>query len=75
MTQFVVTIENEADKSFLRRAIENMKGILSVSEHNPQSIATDKRSEWLGQLEAMRRMIDPSLVDTNDERTRYIMSK
>lgn len=75
MTQFVVTIENGADKSFLRRAIENMKGIINVSEQPPQSVASHGKSKWLEQLESMRNMMDPSLIDMTDERTRYIMSK
>ena len=31
MTQVVVTFENDADTSFLRKLIENLKGVLNVS--------------------------------------------
>ena len=31
MTQIVVTLDNSADENFLRRMIENMKGVVKTS--------------------------------------------
>lgn len=31
MTQIIVTLENNADENFLRRMIENMKGVVKTT--------------------------------------------
>lgn len=72
MTQIVVTLENGADSTMLRRMIENMKGVLKTSVvYSP----TDCSSEWIEKMRKLRDSIDPSMIDMDDERTRYIMSK
>ncbi len=72
MTQIVVTLENGADSTLLRRMIENMKGVLKTSVvYSP----TDCSSEWIEKMRKLRDSIDPSMIDMDDERTRYIMSK
>lgn len=72
MTQIVVTLENGADSALLRRMIENMKGVLKTSVvYSP----TDCSSEWIEKMRKLRDSIDPSMIDMDDERTRYIMSK
>lgn len=75
MTQLVVTLDYGADTSLLRKMIENMKGVLRVSESSPKETEAAHESEWMQRLDAMREKIDPSLIDMDDERTRYIMSK
>ncbi len=76
MTQIVVTLENGADSSLLRRMIENMKGVLKASIHSDSSSAKiSETDEWLNRLHSIRKDIDPSVIDMDDERTRYIMSK
>lgn len=72
MTQIVVTLENGADSTLPRRMIENMKGVLKTSVvYSP----TDCSSEWIEKMRKLRDSIDPSMIDMDDERTRYIMSK
>ena len=72
MTQIVVTLENGADSALLRRMIENMKGVLKTSVvYSP----TDCSSEWIEKMRKLRDSIAPSMIDMDDERTRYIMSK
>ena len=76
MTQIVVTLENGADTALLRRMIENMKGVLGTSiersgSHSPSS----KSEEWLEKLHSIKNSIDTSLIDMDDERTNYLMSK
>lgn len=76
MTQIVVTLENGADSNFIRRMIENMKGVLNTSVHRHSSVSTENETdEWLNTLHGIKQDIDPSVIDMDDERTRYIMSK
>lgn len=78
MTQMVVTIENGADTDFLRRMIQNMKGVLDVSLKNSRKkvyhsgMTTD---EWIEKMKGLSNSVDASVVDWSDERTRHIMSR
>lgn len=76
MTQIVVTLEQGADATFLRRMIENMKGVIEASIQNKaKKSKKTEESEWLKKLHTLKDSIDPSIIDMTDERTRYIMSK
>lgn len=77
MTQIVVTLENDADGTFLQRMIENMKGVLRTTLKNKvERNNSDKDSEeWISKMHDLSDDIDSSILDMNDERTRYIMSK
>ena len=77
MTQILVTLENVADVTLLQRMIENMKGVLKASvQSNVQSRndGTDSK-EWIRKMMELSNSIDTSVVDMDDERTRYLMSK
>lgn len=74
MNQIVVTLENGANSSLLRRMIENMKGVLEakiryVGKNEPNA------EKWLEELRNFKNSIDTSVIDYDDERTQYIMSK
>lgn len=73
MTQILVTIDNNADASLLRRMIENLKGVIATSVQSIKK--TDDAEEWISNLHDIKRKINPDLIDMNDERTKYIMSK
>ena len=76
MTQIVVTLDKDADTNLLRRMIENMKGVLGTSIKKKDETSFQSRSDaWLEKLHSIKQDIDPSLIDQDDERTRYIMSK
>lgn len=76
MTQIVVTLENGADSTFIRRMIENMKGVLNTSVHRQTSASSDKETEDLmAKLHSIKQDVDPSVIDMTDERTLYILSK
>lgn len=78
MTQILVTLENGADSTFLRRMIENMKGVLRTSlENKSDTKSMSKQEKWLENLHNLKEDIKSSgiEIDMNDERTRYIMSK
>ena len=77
MTQIIVTLEPGADSSFLKRAIDNMKGVFitKLEERTESAIVENKNNEWLEKLHQIKRDINPEVIDMNDERTRYLMSK
>ena len=62
----------EMNPTFLFTWIENMKGVLKASIKRETK---DKKEDWLDKLHSIKDAIDPSLIDMNDERTRYIMGK
>lgn len=76
MTEIIVRLSDNADTSFLKRAIENMRGVFSASirESNENETALE-RNDWLERLHRLKQEINPDVIDMNDERTRYIMSK
>ena len=75
MTQILVTLDNNADTSLLRRMIENMKGVLATSVQTIKKPESEEVEEWLDNLHEIKRSINADLIDMTDERTRYIMSK
>ena len=77
MTQIIVTLEPGADSSFLKRAIDNMKGVFitKLEERTESAMVENKNNEWLEKLHQIKRDINPEVIDMNDERTRYLMSK
>lgn len=75
MTQIIVTLENNADESFIRRMIENMKGVLKTSLTHRKEDVIVENSQWLESLHEIKDSIDSSIIDMSDPRTNYIMSK
>lgn len=78
MTQIIVTLENNADTSLLQRMIENMKGVISTKlrqKKNSSEVTPSVEDKWIESLHEIKDAIDPSVIDMNDERTKYIMSK
>lgn len=76
MTEIVVTLENNADENFLRRVIENMKGVVKTTlKHSSAKDEKVMPSEFMDSLHAIKNGIDTSLIDLSDSRTNYIMSK
>ncbi len=75
MTQILVTLDNSADTNLVRRMIENLKGVINTSVQSIKKSEKDEADEWIDNLHAIKRAIDPKYIDMNDERTRYIMSK
>lgn len=76
MSQVIVTFENGADTSLLRKIIENLKGVLKVSSPIQQNIeASDSTSEWINKMKKLSNSVNSSMIDPSDERTQYILSK
>ena len=47
MTQIVVTLDNTADTSLLRKMIENMKGVIKTSVQSIKKTESDEADEWI----------------------------
>lgn len=63
-------------KIFLRRVIENMKGVVKTSlRHSSAKNEVSEKSEFMESLHEIKSMIDPSAIDYSDPHTDYIMSK
>lgn len=75
MTQMIVTLENNADRNFLRKMIENMKGVLKVSFPSSSINEKEDTERWIEKMNKLSNCIDSSIIDLDDEKTRYIMSK
>ncbi len=75
MTQFVVTLENNANTSLLRRMIENMKGVLNVSVSRSSKDVDEETKQWIDKMNYLGDSIDSSILDMNDDRTKYILGK
>lgn len=76
MTQILVTLENDADSTFLQRMIENMKGVRRTSIQKKTQLEDNQLTEqWISQMKELSDSVDSSIIDMSDERTRYIMSK
>lgn len=76
MTQFVVSIDQNADFSLLKRIIENLKGVVnvSISKSNQSTSDTDTQL-WIKKMKALSDGINKFPIDMDDERTKYLMSK
>ena len=76
MSQVIVTFENGADTSFLRKIIENLKGVLNVSAPIQQNTkASESTLEWINKMKKLSNSVNSSMIDPSDERTQYILSK
>ena len=80
MTQIVVTLEKGADSSLLQRMIENMKPVLKATVRAKESkkeneTISEETQEWIDRMRNLSNSINLSMIDMDDERTRYIMLK
>ena len=80
MTQITLTIELEKESNIptLRKLIKNMKGVVKVTTARSSKPKTRKRVDakrdtFLENLHKLAGSIDPSDIDFEDERTRYIL--
>lgn len=75
MTKIVVTLDNNADSTFLRSMIENMKGVVKATLVYPDHRHEQESSRFLDSIHAIKKDINPDAIDMSDPRTDYIMSK
>lgn len=76
MTQIVVTIAQDADTGLLQRMIENLKGVVTTSLEKRETSSREKEHlEWMKKIDELAGSLDPSYIDMDDERTRYILRR
>ena len=78
MKQIVVTLENGADVSLITRILKNIKGVVrtSMRDYNEDRVQEDSETtEWIKKMKALSKSVNPSVIDMEDERTKYLMSK
>lgn len=80
MTQITVTftLDDGADKSLLKRILNGLKGVLcnNVTIHDETNThPADKTDEWIKKMRNLSNSVDSSLIDKDDERTHFILSK
>ncbi|MCH5224600.1 MAG: hypothetical protein J1D77_01325 [Muribaculaceae bacterium] len=78
MTQIVatLTLDENANPSLIQELLENMKGVIEVTLNKPTHVSDLKKEEteeWISKLHKLQKEIDRSVIDMDDERTRYIM--
>ncbi len=67
MTQIIVTLDNNADEAFLRRMIENMKGVIKTTlKHSSSGQVSNGQTQFLDSLHSIKNSIDPSLIDMSN---------
>ena len=76
MTQMTVWLDNDANPAVIKKVLQNMKGVMKVSLRKGKNKKEEvKAQEWINELHRLVDNVDRSVIDMNDERTRYIMSK
>ena len=74
MTQIIVTLDKDTNPLKLKNIIDGLKGVFSTTIKEKSEDSIEK--EWADSFKRLNEMkIDPSLIDLDDERTKYIMSK
>lgn len=80
MTQMTVTLDLEdyAKPSEIKKLLKNIKGVIKVSNHNNTTTSRkqlNEDKEWLSMVDRLQNSVNPSDIDWDDERTRYIMGE
>ena len=78
MKQVVVTLEQGADASLITRILENIKGVVrtSMRDYSEDHVQEDSETtEWIKKMKNLSNSVNPSVIDMEEERTKYLMSK
>ena len=78
MKQIVVTLEQGADASLITLILENIKGVVrtSMRDYSEDHVQEDSETtEWIKKMKNLSNSVNPSVIDMEDERTKYLMSK
>ena len=73
-----VWLDDDANPAIIKKVLQNMKGVGKISLHRGQKKIAKKESEvenWIKELHELVNNVDRSVIDMNDERTKYIMSR
>lgn len=76
MDQIVVTIEEGTNISIIRNAIKMIKGVKNaIVSHIDTDHAQTKTDSRLKAFEKLAGSVSMDKIDTEDERTKYLLSK
>ena len=77
MTQLTLNIEDKAILPHLKKILSAIDGVSIAPAKRKKMCATkDTESEkWIKELHELVNNVDRSVIDMNDERTKYIMSR
>ena len=76
MTQMTIWLDNDANPAVIKKVLQNIKWVMKISLHKKKDKKEEvKAREWINELHRLVNNVDRSVIDMNDERTRYIMSK
>ena len=73
-----VWLDDDANPAIIKKVLRNMKGVGKISLHKEQKKGAKEESEaekWIKELHELVNNVDRSVIDMNDERTKYIMSR
>lgn len=73
MTQIVVTLDNNADSSLIQRIIENISGVVSASMKKVSPSA--RNQEWMDRIDSLANRVPADVIDWDDERTKYLLTR
>ena len=76
MREMIVSLSPGVDENLLKNFLENVKGVWKITFREvPDKKPIDKTEIWINNLRSIRDDIDHSLIDMDDERTKYLLSK
>ena len=76
MTQIVVTLEDGSNTNIIRSAIDLIKGVKNtiITHVEPKKVST-KVEQRLQAFDKLAGSVSIDMIDTEDPRTKYLLSK
>lgn len=76
MTQIVVTLEEGSNSNIIRSAIDLIKGVkTTIITHVEPKKASTKVDKRLNAFDRLAGSVSMDMIDTDDHRTKYLLSK
>lgn len=76
MTQIVVTLEEGTNLNIIRRAINLLKGVKdTVITHIDENSVLSTTAKRLRAFDKLAGSVTMDMIDTEDHRTKYLLSK
>lgn len=78
MRQLTLTLSPQIDENALLKVLKNLNGVENIKISDPEKnekTSSERVEEIINNLKQVRDSIDKSLIDFNDEKTKYILSK
>ena len=76
MTQIVVTLEDDSNTNIIRNAIDLIKGVKNtIITHVEPKKGSTKVTQRLQAFDRLAGSVYMNMIDTEDPRTKYLLSK